>query len=144
MFKALFAAFLAVSLIAATVATWPSVGSRLISNGSSSGAPRTLPTSEVLGVGGSVTLPDGSVLTFVEKVEDSRCPADATCIWQGNAVLAFDHDGVAFKVTWGASGDGTAAFGGYRLAIKDVQPYPLASQPHDFADTEVTITVTEA
>jgi hypothetical protein len=144
MFKALFAAFLAASLVAATVATWPSVGSQLISDGGSSGAPPVLPATVVLGVGDSVILPDGSVLTFVEKLEDSRCPADAMCIWQGNAVLAFDHDGDAFEVTWGASGDGAATFGSYRLAITDAQPYPLASQPHDFADTVVTITVTEA
>ncbi len=144
MYKALFAALAAFSLLAVAVISWPSIGSRLVDRDDGPGTPSEaidLPSTHVLGVGDSVTLPDGTVLTFIEKVEDSRCPADAVCIWQGNAVLAFDHDGDRFEVTWGASGDGTARFGPYRLAVTDAQPYPLASQPHDFADTEVTISI---
>ncbi len=31
--------------------------------------------------------PQGPIVEFVEVVEDSRCPADVTCIWEGRAVI---------------------------------------------------------
>jgi len=93
----------------------------------------------VLGVGDDLELPDGTVLTFVELVEDSRCPADAMCIWQGRALLAFEHEGERFVVTFLGDDGASTMLGGYGLQVLDVQPYPLASQPHDPADTEVTV-----
>ena len=105
MFLLPFAAF---AVLAAAVAVWP--GGPVRSGGSDGGS---LPRSVVLGVGDEVELRDGSVLTFVELVEDSRCPADAMCIWQGRAVVAFDLDGEAFKVVLGADSDATATVGGH-------------------------------
>lgn len=98
----------------------------------------------VLGVSDSLELPDGAVLTFVELVEDSRCPADAMCIWQGQAVLRFDLDGQRFKATYtGPDGD-VPVVDGWAIQVLDVQPYPLASQPADPTDTEVTVRVYRA
>ena len=93
----------------------------------------------VLGVGDTLDLPDGTVLTFVELIDDSRCPADATCIWQGQARLAFEHEGEPLILTYLSPGEATVLLGAYGLQVLDVQPYPLASQPHDPADTEVTV-----
>jgi len=93
----------------------------------------------VLGVGDTLDLPDGAVLEFVELVEDSRCPADAFCVWQGQARLAFEHDGEPFILTFLSADEATVMLGAYGLQVLDVQPYPLASQPHDPADTEVTV-----
>jgi hypothetical protein len=93
----------------------------------------------VLGVGDTIDLPDGTVLEFVELVEDSRCPADAMCIWQGHARLLFKHDGDPFVVTFVGADNSSVMLGAYGLQVLDVQPYPLASQPHDPADTEVTV-----
>lgn len=97
-----------------------------------------------LGVGESLTLSDGSDLEFVALVEDSRCPADAMCIWQGQAVLQFDLDGQRFKVTFTGPDDEVRVVDGWAVQVLDVQPYPLASQPHDPADTEVTVRVYRA
>lgn len=93
----------------------------------------------VLGVGDTLDLPDGTGLTFVELIDDSRCPADATCIWQGQARLAFEHDGERFILTYLSPDQATVMLGAYGLQVLDVRPYPLASQPYDPADTEVTV-----
>ena len=93
----------------------------------------------VLGVGDTLDLPDGTVVTFVELIEDSRCPADAFCIWQGQARLAFEHEGEPFILTYLSPDEATVLLGAYGLQVLDVQPYTLASQPHDPADTEVTV-----
>jgi len=98
----------------------------------------------VLGVGGTLELPDGSVLEFVELVEDSRCPADAFCVWQGEALLQFELDGQRFKTTFTSPDDEVTVVDGWAIQVLDVQPYPLASLPHDPADTEVTVRVYSA
>ncbi len=42
----------------------------------------------VLRVGGTVTInSNGPTVELVEIVEDSRCPADVTCIWAGRALI---------------------------------------------------------
>lgn len=40
-----------------------------------------------LDIGASARLPDGSQLTYMELVNDSRCPPDVRCIWAGNAEI---------------------------------------------------------
>ncbi len=97
-----------------------------------------------IGVGESFQLPDGSTLEFVEIVEDSRCPADAFCIWQGHAVLQFDLDGKRFQSTFTGPDDEVVVVDGWAIQVLDVQPYPLASQPYDPADVEVTVRVYSA
>lgn len=117
-------------------------GYALTANGNDDSGGRSLPV--VLGVGDSFELPDGSVLEFVELVEDSRCPADAFCVWQGEALLQFELDGQRFKTTFTSPDDEVTVVDGWAIQVLDVQPYPLASVPHDPADTEVTVRVYSA
>jgi len=117
-------------------------GFALTADGNDDAGGRSLPV--VLGVGGSFELPDGSVLEFVELVEDSRCPADAFCAWQGEALLQFELDGQRFKTTFTSPDDEVTVVNGWAIQVLDVQPYPLASVPHDPADTEVTVRVYSA
>ncbi len=102
-----------------------------------------LPATYVIDFGTAVALPDGRMLGFVEVVEDSRCPADAMCIWQGRAVVAFTLGDEYFQVDYRGPGEGSAMVDGLVVDVRDVQPYPLASQPADKADYQVTVTVSE-
>ncbi|PZD77455.1 hypothetical protein [Mesonia sp. K7] len=36
-------------------------------------------------MGDTYFLQNGYVIDFVEVTEDSRCPSDATCVWEGQA-----------------------------------------------------------
>jgi hypothetical protein len=101
------------------------------------------PTSQEVAYGESVTLPDGSVLEFVEVVEDSRCPADAMCIWQGRAVVAFEMNGERFKVAF-LGEPASVEVGEYTVTVHEVQPYPLASQPTEHSEYVVTVSVSKA
>ena len=79
-----------------------------------------------------------ATLTFAEKLEDSRCPTNVTCVWEGQAkiVLTFARSGqapVSFEMTGfvgpnGAPQDGPAltqdAFG-LRFTLLRLDPYPL-------------------
>ncbi len=40
----------------------------------------------------------GHSVRFVEVVEDSRCPADVTCVWEGRARVAVSIDGTRVEL----------------------------------------------
>lgn len=73
----------------------------------------------------------GASVSFDRVVEDSRCPANARCIWPGRVVVAgtLRHGGQATPFTLGtvsgiADAPASVEVGPYRLRIADVEPYP--------------------
>ena len=86
----------------------------------------------------------GLVIKFVNVTEDSRCPSDVTCIWEGQVSVLVDltsADGKSFgnftlTITGGAADNSSAkAVNGYLLRLVDVQPYPKSTQkisPSDY------------
>lgn len=88
----------------------------------------------------------GSALTFVEIVQDSRCPADATCITSGFIKVRFlveqgeiTRDEVLTLGDMQTGDTSTMAIGGFTVTLAEVNPYPLASAPVDYADYTVTL-----
>jgi hypothetical protein len=67
------------------------------------------------------------VITFLDRVNDSRCPANVVCVWQGNAE-------VRLRVRVGSNTIVTplhttldparVAVGGYSLHLAGLTPYP--------------------
>ena len=58
------------------------------------------------GVGDPLSIPlgetvqhNGHAIRFVEVVEDSRCPTDVTCVWEGRARVAITIDGTPVTLT---------------------------------------------
>ncbi len=80
-----------------------------------------------------------ATLTFVEKAEESRCPTNVTCVWEGRAkiLLEFAWSGQApasFEMVGFVGPDGNAdakepgvtheAFG-LRFTLERLDPYPI-------------------
>jgi hypothetical protein len=102
----------------------------------------TAPAVLVAGLGGGQTVTvalgetvslgvEGASLSFDDVVEDSRCPANAQCLWQGRVVVSghVTVGGQSFPFTLGTlTGfeDAPASFaaGPYTLRIASVEPYP--------------------
>ena len=68
---------------------------------------------------------------FLDVTEDSRCPANAVCVWAGRAnvllgVVAGDTVPMFYEVQFGggAEGDGTVTVGEYTIEIVALNPYP--------------------
>ena len=80
-----------------------------------------------------------ATLTFVEKTEDSRCPANVVCIWEGRVkilldVARSDQEPASFEMVGfvGAEGNADAKEPGVthealglRFTLERVDPYPL-------------------
>jgi hypothetical protein len=90
----------------------------------------------------------GSVLTFVEVVQDSRCPADAICVTSGfvQVLLEVQQGDITRQevVTLGDMAEGdvnSIVVGEFTVTLVEVNPYPLASQPTEPADYSVTLDI---
>lgn len=65
------------------------------------------------------------------SVEDSRCPADVTCVWAGNAKVTIrvtNRRGRSETFDLNTNLDGRSArFDGYEIKLGDVSPFPRSN-----------------
>jgi hypothetical protein len=97
----------------------------------------TLAPGETVAIDGT-----GLRVQFIRVAGDSRCPADALCIWIGDATVQLrasngrdtrDYDLHTFN-----SEQGTIDHRGMRISLVQLQPYPFSSrtiQPGDYRAT---------
>lgn len=100
----------------------------------------------VLSLGEETTVGDVT-LTWTE-VEDSRCPIDVQCIWEGRVVVTLevsvgDEDPETVRLT--NHPDGLREEGDSdlveRLQLVDVEPYPHSEHPTERSDYRATIRI---
>jgi len=89
-------------------------------------------------------------VTFLNVTEDSRCPADVVCVWEGQVtvllnVMHNEEDLGDFDLTIRGGNEGKAikTFDGYPIQLMKVDPYPFASQPRELTDYVATLLVSE-
>lgn len=67
-------------------------------------------------------------ITFTGLPEDSRCPEDANCIWEGqvrlfiDAVIPEKKESIEFKIEKSRVGKVSRNFADYTILVEDVQP----------------------
>lgn len=78
---------------------------------------------------------EGSVLylAFGAVIEDSRCPIDALCVWQGNAMVELGiHAGMGptypLRLNTGLE-PSSVVWNGIRVSLLELQPAPRAAEP---------------
>ena len=82
----------------------------------------------------------GLVVTFLSVLSDSRCPADAVCVWAGDAVVALrvGRAGVELRSTSAPE----TAVGAYRLRLERVEPDVSSGKRIEPADYRAVLKVT--
>jgi len=98
-----------------SAATEPESGSFVMKNGDL-----------VIGLGESTTVA-GLTITFRDVLEDSRCPRDVVCIWEGNARVQLDlsrSGGPEASILLNTTQPRVVVFGAQRVELADVTPYP--------------------
>ena len=73
---------------------------------------------------------------YFYDIEDSRCPSDVTCIWEGR-VLAMIRISNATLDIGGSREIGNVAksFPPYVITLTDIQPYPVSTEKPDYVAT---------
>ncbi|MFX1517094.1 MAG: hypothetical protein ACFFC6_12400 [Promethearchaeota archaeon] len=85
-----------------------------------------------LHIGESVIIKNhGIKLKFVDVLEDSRCPSDVECVWEGTVSLMINirysqQDLGDFILN--SSNLHKASFNGYYVKFKALEPYPISTE----------------
>src|SRR5688572_13604353 len=111
------------------------------SGGSGPSAPTPAVNEEfTLAPGQTATVNDARIsLTFERVTDDSRCPVDVTCIWEGDAVVVLKvktETGEATRELHTQGGDSRsrkAPAGQYVITLVKLEPTPRSSAPVDQA-----------
>jgi hypothetical protein len=101
------------------------------------------PFDVVLAPGDRVVVDDTFTIVFHDVAEDSRCPTDVECVWQGNAAVVLKltaGSGPAFTMTLntGVPSD-TGEYAGYRIQLTDLNPKPVSTRAIQRAEYRATL-----
>lgn len=81
------------------------------------------------------------------KVNDSRCPARTTCVWEGQVSVTFNvvrGETVLGRFTLStAEGDNSLFLNGYDINLLDVSPYPQEAGSINQSDYRVRLIVSK-
>jgi hypothetical protein len=89
-------------------------------------------------------------IVFVNITEDSRCPSDVECVWEGQATILINiikNKQVLgeFNLTSREGFDELAIkeYDGYSIELMIVEPYPISTQKIDRSEYTATFIVTK-
>jgi hypothetical protein len=98
-----------------------------------------------LAVGQSVVVDDEVRLTLKSVSDDSRCPVDVTCVWEGDATVSIevitptpraDHE-----LHTAARESREAKHGAYRITLVKLEPAPRSTTTISASDYRATLVV---
>lgn len=79
-------------------------------------------------------------------VNDSRCPSDVECVWEGNAQVRFvfssNSKNVSFDLNTIPSFRTDSLIEGYRIKLIELTPYPRSTDPINRADYKAILKIT--
>lgn len=84
-----------------------------------------------------VTIPNSKItIEFQQITEDSRCPADVTCVWEGIAIVNLKMSNgkenkdvqLATRNFEPKNAMKSQNYDGYNITLQDVKPYPGGKQ----------------
>lgn len=94
------------------------------------------------------TIASGVTISFLDVVEDSRCPSDVVCIQAGQATIgvsvSMNGTDERHNLTVGPRGNESATFGQYSVMLTKLDPYPVSTVQTAQEDYVATLTVSKA
>ena len=88
-------------------------------------------------------------IRFIAVENDSRCPADVTCVWAGNAAVQLQlgtgrsSKTVTLNTSKSQSFVGETEYRGYKVKLVDLSPYPRSNRKIARRDYTATLLVSE-
>jgi hypothetical protein len=107
---------------------------------SASPAPPASPSPVLLGhmvavaVGETVDVEGGLTLSFLSVAEDSRCPADVVCVWEGNAQVELEariegEEAFSIELDTNPGFQTELSYPGFTIGLVGLEPYPRSDTP---------------
>jgi hypothetical protein len=88
-------------------------------------------------------------VTFTRVGDDSRCPADVVCVWEGDASVKIEvseqpGDPVARELhTSGSAGARSITYGAFQIELLQLTPQTRSQQPIPEKDYRLTLKITQ-
>ena len=104
------------------------------------------PAELTLSIGDTEQLDGGLMVTLEGVSEDSRCPSDVECVWEGRIaadlrLAIFDEAGDEVRVD--SSGEGAADWRDLRVTLVEATPDPVSTGAIDPEDYRITVRLEE-
>jgi hypothetical protein len=116
-------------------------------NGSTSASTMTVPLGRefTLRVGETAMVDDTSLRISVDKVaDDSRCPVDVQCVWEGDATVSVaivDTAARSYALHTSGRFEREVTHGAYHVALVRLDPVPRSTAPVTPSDYRATLLV---
>ncbi|MCY7330132.1 MAG: hypothetical protein LH618_16390, partial [Saprospiraceae bacterium] len=89
-------------------------------------------------------------IKFEKLAEDSRCPTDVVCVWEGRALIGvtithegtIETDSLAVGNFFGMPYSDSTLFAGYKIKLLEVLPAPISTNQPTEADYKVKLLIT--
>lgn len=98
--------------------------------------------------GGTAILPGSLAIRFDEVKSESRCPIDAICVQEGEAVIVLsltEPGRLRVPLEWSTKPAGSVvAHGGYVIELVALQPHPRSDRPRNNSEYVATLKVTSS
>ena len=95
-------------------------------------------------LGGEYESSNQSLIFSIAEINDSRCPSDVVCVWEGKADVRIDvvspQSGSILLSTYDNLID---TVGGYSFELIDVSPYPISTKTIKLKDYNVALKIVE-
>ncbi|NCB09501.1 MAG: hypothetical protein EOM73_15235 [Bacteroidia bacterium] len=80
----------------------------------------------------------------IAEINDSRCPSDVICIWQGEAVVKIAVETpLSGSLELSTFNNLTDTIGPYSFELIDVAPYPISTKTIRLEEYKVTLKISE-
>ena len=87
---------------------------------------------------------DNSLKFTITAIDDSRCPSDVVCVWEGKADVTIKVESpVPGTIVLSTYNNLTDTVGNYSFELKDVSPYPISTETIELEDYDVTLKIME-
>ena len=83
----------------------------------------------------------------LESINDSRCPSDVDCVWEGDAVVSFklnsNTENKSFTLQTHKSFQQDTLINGFKIKLLGVSPYPISTTPTSQSDYSVELSISD-
>jgi hypothetical protein len=85
---------------------------------------------------------DHSLQFQITEINDSRCPSDVICVWQGEAVVKIEvKSPLTGTLELNTHNNLTDTIGSYSFELVDVSPYPVSTKTIELDEYQVTLLI---